>query len=145
MVTLDQLDNDKVIWLFQSLANFTKPPSEGGIIDIFCPLAASGSTPLMAFHSIYWHLGIVCVWSYLLITSYSLLLQDEADTFCSICQHVYIVCIWSCLLVNSEPGTEMLIQLNILTGQKFSAPTGVSGQWNRCEEASLSLFSPILL
>ncbi|XP_067946069.1 epithelial cell-transforming sequence 2 oncogene-like [Watersipora subatra] len=36
-----------------------------------------------------------------------------------------------CPLAASEPGTEMLIQLNILSGHKFTAPTGVSGQWNQ--------------
>ena len=36
-------------------------------------------------------------------------------------------------LIISEPGTEMLIQLNILTGHNYTAPTGVSGQWNQCK------------
>ena len=41
-ITLDELDSDKVTWFFQSLANFTRANKDGGVIDIFCPLAASG-------------------------------------------------------------------------------------------------------
>jgi len=43
---------------------------------------------------------------------------------------------WSLCLHFVEGGTEMLIQLHMLTGLKFTAPTGVSGHYNKRESVS---------
>lgn len=43
VITLDKLDEDRHVAFFQGLAAHIKPSNEGGRVDIFTPLAASGT------------------------------------------------------------------------------------------------------
>ena len=100
-INIDNLDKEEYVAFWTKLISKVLPSAQRGNVDFFVPLASCGKFK-----------------------------EKNVNIVDCIITIAFNFIVNNCFVYNSESGNEMITQLGILTGMKFTSPSGIIGNYN---------------